>query len=59
VHDRVARIEVGAEHFDRIVRGPLRRTLIDGFRDLGFEHVTLDLEGYRTGSMNRALRNRK
>ena len=58
VHDRVARIEVGTEHFERIACGPLRRTLIDGFRDLGFDHVTLDLEGYRTGSMNRALKPR-
>ena len=55
VHDRVARIEIDVEHFERIVTGPLRRTLVDAFRQLGFDHVALDLEGYRTGSMNRAL----
>jgi uncharacterized protein len=59
VHDRVARIEVNPEHFERIVSGPLRRTLIERFREIGFDHVALDLEGYRTGSMNRALKTRR
>ncbi len=59
VHDNVARIEVAPEHFDKILSDPTRDSLVTALRKLGFDHVALDLEGYRTGSMNRALKTEK
>jgi uncharacterized protein len=55
-HDTIARIEIGPEEFPRIM-DPERRTAITGaFRGLGYEFVTLDLAGYRTGSLNSVAR---
>jgi uncharacterized protein len=59
VHDNVARIEAAPEHFEKILSDPMRDSLVTALRKLGFDHVALDLEGYRTGSMNRALKTEK
>jgi uncharacterized protein len=56
VHDNVARIEADPGQFDRVMDPERRLFLVEALRDLGFDHVALDLEGYRTGSMNRALK---
>ncbi len=55
-HDTIARIEVPAEALPRLVNDPeRRRRIVDGIKALGFAFVTLDLEGFRSGSMNEAL----
>jgi uncharacterized protein len=55
-HDaRTARIEVGAEEISRFLDGELRTMIVTRLKGLGFIYVTLDLQGYRTGSMNEAL----
>ncbi len=51
-HDRLARIEVAEEDIPRLVKEPLRRDLVEIFKLNGFDYVTLDLQGYRSGSMN-------
>jgi len=56
VHDNVARVEADPLQFDRIMDPERRLSLVEALRALGFDHVALDLEGYRTGSMNRALK---
>ena len=38
------------------VKSPLREKITSKFREFGFLYVTMDLEGYRTGSMNEALK---
>ncbi len=38
-----------------LVQGDARERLVRGLRDLGFAYVTLDLEGFRSGSMNARL----
>ena len=53
VHGRLARIEVAPEAIDRLTEQ--REETADYFRALGFSHICLDLEGYRTGSMNELL----
>ena len=50
-----ARIEVLKEDISRFLKGSLQDDTAKYFRDLGFSYVTLDLLGYRTGSMNEVL----
>jgi uncharacterized protein len=55
-HDeRTARIEVGQQEINRLLDEALRTTIVDHLKSLGFTYVTLDLQGYRTGSMNEVL----
>jgi uncharacterized protein len=49
------RIEVDAEAIDRLMDAAVRRQVVSRLRSLGFTFVALDLEGYSTGHMNRAL----
>jgi uncharacterized protein len=51
-HDGLARIEVAPEELERALDGDFARAARDHLSDIGFEHVTLDLEGYRTGSVS-------
>ena len=53
VHGRLARIEVPTDAIKKLLE--LREETADYFRALGFSHICLDLEGYRTGSMNELL----
>lgn len=55
-HDeRTARIEVGKEEIHRLLDDSLREKLVAHLKHLGFTYITLDLQGYRTGSMNEVL----
>lgn len=57
-HDsHTARIEVSPEDFETVMGK--RAELIKAFKELGFTYITLDLEGYRTGSMNEVLENKE
>jgi len=53
--DKTARIEIGKQDFHRIFDETLREQIVERFKSLGFVYVTLDLQGYRTGSMNEVL----
>lgn len=53
--DKTARLEVGPQEFDRLFDTGLRESIVKHFKGLGFAYVTLDLQGYRTGSMNEVL----
>lgn len=55
VHGNVARIEVLPEDFEKIAA--IREEVYDYFNALGFPYVSLDLKGYRTGSMNETISN--
>lgn len=54
-HGEVARIEVGADEVGRFLDSKLREKLVSQLKKVGYPYVTLDLEGYRTGSMNAVL----
>jgi len=54
-HDKVARIEVPPAEIDRLLDLALRARVAARLRELGYHYVTVDLEGYRTGSMNEVL----
>ena len=51
-HDNVARIEVTPEEIPRLLEAGIREEITREFREAGFGYVTVDLEGYRTGSLN-------
>ena len=51
-HDGLARIEVGADELDAALDPEFARAAREHVGDLGFDHVTLDLQGYRTGSVS-------
>jgi uncharacterized protein len=54
-HGCIARIEIGENEIDLIL-GPKKRKLIsETLRSLGYDFISLDLEGYQSGSMNRIL----
>ncbi len=56
-HDsKTARIEVGPAELARLVQPPVRDQIVQHLKEIGFLHITLDLQGYRTGSMNEELR---
>src|SRR5262249_4260880 len=51
----LARIEIPARELGRLAEPGLRREVSEALRKLGFKYVTLDLDGFRSGSMNAAL----
>lgn len=55
IHGNIARIEVLPEEIIRIVEEENRIRIAEEFKKYGFDYVTLDLQGYRTGSMNETL----
>ncbi len=52
VHGDVARIEVEADDVARLVEPEARRRVVDELRALGYRFVAVDLEGFRSGSLN-------
>ena len=54
-HDTLVRLEIAAAEMDRVLRKEVVEQLAARFRELGFKYVTLDLQGFRSGSMNEAL----
>jgi uncharacterized protein len=55
-HDQVARIEVPIPHLPRLLEPEVRSQIVNELRAAGFLYVTLDLQGFRSGSLNEALR---
>jgi uncharacterized protein len=54
-HGQIARIELDEAGMSVLMRGGRRQAVHDRFRQLGFTYVTLDLGGFRSGSMNEVL----
>jgi len=54
-HGDIVRIEIAREELARALTGEMAREFTRIFKDLGFQFVTLDLEGFRSGSMNSLL----
>ena len=58
-HETIARIELDPDDFSRLLDASLRAQVVAAVREAGYPFVTLDLQGYRTGSLNEALLRRK
>ena len=56
-HDTLARIEVDPQEIEFIAAKSIRTQINERFKSLGYEHVALDLQGYRSGSLNEGLLN--
>ena len=54
-HGDLARIEVAQDEFHRWFEKTTRDAVVQKFKQIGFHYVSLDLQGYRTGSMNESL----
>lgn len=56
IHGRMARIEISPEEFEKLLTKTVRKEVTTRFKEFGFTYVTMDLNGYRTGSMNETIK---
>lgn len=54
-HGEIARIELGEVDMQRLFDPVLRAEIVESFKKAGFSYVSLDMQGYRTGSMNETI----
>ncbi len=54
-HDTIARIEVAPADIAKVLAEPNRNKIIEKFKALCFKYITVDLQGYRSGSLNEVL----
>ncbi|MFH1421541.1 MAG: ATP-dependent sacrificial sulfur transferase LarE [Planctomycetota bacterium] len=55
-HGTVARIEVSDNQITKLSKPVVRKKVTENLRKFGYEHITVDLQGYRTGSFNKGLK---
>ncbi|MBQ8151869.1 MAG: ATP-dependent sacrificial sulfur transferase LarE [Firmicutes bacterium] len=55
IHGTIARIEIMPEEFGKLLEEEVREKVTETFKSLGFSYVTMDISGYRMGSMNEVL----
>ncbi len=51
-HNNLARIELNKDRIAEIFKNSTRDKIVNKFKDIGYTYITIDIEGYRTGSMN-------
>ena len=56
IHGNIARIEIDSSEFEKIIQPEISGPLAQYLHELGFLYVTLDLDGYKMGSMNKTIR---
>ena len=54
-HGDLARIEVAQNEIDRLLEKPIREPIVKKFKEIGFTYVSLDLQGFRSGSLNETI----
>lgn len=55
IHDKMARIEIMQDEFEKLIKKEVREEIVSKLKLYGFTYVSMDLVGYRTGSMNEVL----
>jgi pyridinium-3,5-biscarboxylic acid mononucleotide sulfurtransferase len=55
-HDTLARLEISRDEMARALEPEVRDRIVRELKSAGYQHVTVDLQGYRLGSLNEALR---
>jgi len=51
-HDTIARIELPVGKFDKLLTPSIKQKITTSFKALGYKYITIDIEGFRSGSMN-------
>lgn len=51
-HGDIARLEMLNDDLPRLLDSTIRTKIVSGLKDIGYRYITLDLQGYRTGSLN-------
>lgn len=54
-HDAIARIEVRPQDIAKLAAEPVRTQVVEKLKGLGFQFITMDLQGFRSGSLNESL----
>ena len=54
-HGEIARLELDAADMRQALDEDMRRAIVEDLKTIGFRYVSLDLQGYRTGSLNEVL----
>jgi len=54
-HDLLARLEIGRDELPRALKPEVTESIVSELRAVGYQHVTLDLQGYRRGSLNEGV----
>ena len=54
-HDDLARVELGRDELARAVQPEVGPSIVRELKRIGYRYVTVDLQGYRTGSLNEGL----
>ena len=54
-HDTIARIELQPEDMEKVATEPERYKIVEKLKSLGFKYITVDLQGFRSGSLNELL----
>ena len=55
IHGTIARIEIMPDEFNKLIQNDVREVIVAKLKEFGFSYVSMDLIGYRTGSMNEVL----
>src|SRR3954468_5666705 len=55
-HEEMARVEIARDEMPRALDPEVSAAMVRALKDLGYRYITLDLQGYRTGSLNEGLR---
>jgi len=55
IHGELVRIECRSEHFAGIIKEEIREKISSALKKLGYKYITIDAEGYRSGSMNKTI----
>ncbi len=54
-HGDIARIEVKEDQIEKLAAKPVREKIVEKLKELGFKYVSLDMQGFRSGSLNETL----
>lgn len=57
-HDNIVRIEVAKEEIEKLLNSEIREKITNELKKIGYIYITMDLDGYRTGSMNEEIINK-
>ncbi len=57
-HGKIARIEVEADMIQKLFNNKVKNRISIALKEIGFEHISIDIDGYKTGKMNQGIKGR-